>query len=121
MGVWRFEALHDHLNSPRDVAVFLDRLRAYSEKERTVVKYSLSGTLSLDQYAFLQRELAAMSPAFAALYERRRLMDLQVAPTKEDLESLDLSGYARSALQELIENRETDALNLLFRLAKREA
>lgn len=96
----------------------MDSLRELDDKERTVVKYSLSGTISLTARQRLEHGLDQLQPVFAALYERHRVMDLATSPSEDELADLGLSGFAQSALEELIDAGEQDATNLLFRLAR---
>ena len=107
----------------------LDQLEAYPEKSRTVVKYSIAGTLGLEATRELEEGLAAKENVFGALYERERLMDLHLEPSDEELTDLPLSGYARDAMSTLLEMASVptdpegaasarDAVNLLFRLSK---
>ncbi|WP_051866871.1 metallophosphoesterase family protein [Corynebacterium atypicum] len=118
VGQWRFQAVHSDLAGDEDVDGFLDSLRELDDKERTVVKYSLSGTISLTARQRLEHGLDQLQPVFAALYERHRVMDLATSPSEDELADLGLSGFAQSALEELIDAGEQDATNLLFRLAR---
>ena len=123
VGTWTFEARFWEVNDADDVAAVIDDLKAYPAKDRTVIKYALSGTLGLEATRTLQRELDELEPVFAALYERERLMSLHLEPDEEELENLPLTGYAKEAMRELIgvagdEATARDAVNLLFRLSK---
>ncbi|AWB82137.1 DNA repair exonuclease [Corynebacterium yudongzhengii] len=122
MGRWTFEALADDLYDRADVDAFLARLDAYPEKTTTVIKYALTGTLSLSDTRYLHEELSRRADVFGALYERVRLMNLHLQPGEEEIEDLELGGVAGAALQELLDDREQpgrqDAINLLFRLAQ---
>ena len=59
---------------------------------------------------------------FAALYERVRTHNLAVEPTEEDLDSVDLKGYARGAFDELRDGAsegdavDAQALKILYRM-----
>lgn len=126
-GTWAFEARAWEVADTADVDALLSQLRAYPAKDRTVIKYALSGTLGLEATATLQRELEALEPVFAALYPRERLMSLHLEPGAEEMENLPLTGYAREAMRELVElaaapgadtHAAKDAVNLLFRLSK---
>lgn len=65
---------------------------------------------------------------FASLKPRQRVMDLHLAPEDDELASLSLTGFAASALNELMEDIQSDpksvsrdAANLLFRLTRKDA
>ena len=129
VGEWTFDALHFEVADSADVKDLLDLLEAYSEKSRTVVKYSIVGTLGLEATRELEEGLAAKENVFGALYERKRLMDLHLEPSEEELANLPLNGYASDAMSDLLamsagsagpDHTEAarDAVNLLFRLSK---
>ncbi|GAB2507779.1 exonuclease subunit SbcD [Corynebacterium atrinae] len=123
IGEWTFEALDRELASAADVAEFLAALDAYPHKDRTVIKYGLRGTLTMTDTRQLETGVAARTPVFAALYERERLTDLHVEPGEEELADLGLSGFAATALTELVSTADEDptardAVNLLFRLSQ---
>ena len=113
----------------------LDELRAYEHKDRTVVRYSITGTLGLEDTARLERGIGELAHIFAALYEHERYMGLYLQPSDEELADLPLTGYAREAMAELAaaasagaaagtgagasaDPAARDALNLLFRLTE---
>ena len=106
---------------------FLSQLRAYENKDRTVIKYGLTGTLSLTAQRALESGLDELTDIFAALYPRERLMDLVTEPDPDELDNLGLTGFAASALEELVEDMSAgdlearDATNLLFRLTAKGA
>lgn len=122
VGQWTFNALAADLTNAADVADFLAQVDAYPDKATTVIKYALRGTLGLADHRRLTQGLAELGPAFAALYERDRLMDLHLEPGDEEIDALDLSGYTATAVDELVQRRTEpaakDALNLLFRLSQ---
>lgn len=124
VGTWTFEARFWEVASSEDVAEVIAELKAYPEKDRTVIKFALSGTLGLEDTRTLERELAELEPVFAALYPRERLMSLHLEPDDEEMENLPLTGFAGDAMRELIgqaagDNATArDAVNLLFRLSK---
>lgn len=131
VGEWTFEELAWEVAGPEDVDLILDQLRAYPHKDRTVIRYSITGTLGLEDTARLERGITKLSHAFAALYEHERYMGLYLQPSDEELANLPLSGYAREAMAELAAAASApslpgeasdpvvrDALNLLFRLSE---
>ncbi|AGF72196.1 metallophosphoesterase family protein [Corynebacterium halotolerans] len=123
VGQWVFEALTREVSSLEDVEEFLDTLRAYERKATTVLKYALRGTLDMTATRRLEAGLEELEPVFASLRPRERLMDLHLEPGAEELASLDIAGFAASAMEDLIGRAEQepvarDAVNLLFRLTK---
>lgn len=121
VGSWTFEALDEELNSSEDVDAFLARLRAYPDKSVVAIKYGLQGTLDLESMQALEAGLAELEHVFASLKPRDRRMELVVAPTEDDLANLDITGYARAALKELMESEDPaadTAVRLMFRLAQ---
>ncbi|SMG28898.1 DNA repair exonuclease SbcCD nuclease subunit [Corynebacterium pollutisoli] len=123
VGQWTFEALDRELMGEGDVAEFLAALDAYPDKQRTVIKYGLRGTLDMSATRALEEGLEARRPVFAALFERGRLTDLHLEPGVEELDALGVSGFADAALKELVAAAGTDptardAVNLFFRLAR---
>ncbi|MGP9724646.1 metallophosphoesterase family protein [Corynebacterium sp. AOP40-9SA-29] len=122
-GRWRFQALSAHINGPQDVEEWIARLEEMTEKRTTVVKYALTGSVDLATAAVLDEEMERVRPAFAALYERQRLMDLHVVPGDEELAGADWPGVVGVAARELADRGahedETaqDALRLLYRLS----
>ncbi|WP_342319536.1 metallophosphoesterase family protein [Corynebacterium mayonis] len=122
VGTWVFDALHWEVTEDADVDRILEQLQAYPDKARTVVKYSIDGTLGLAATQRLEQGIADVEPVFAALYERDRLMNLHLEPSEEELADLPLSGFARATLDELLSTADSqpsrDAINLLFRLSK---
>ena len=126
VGEWTFDALHFEVADTADVDALLAQLESYPEKARTVIKYSIAGTLGLEATRALEEGIAAKENVFGALYERDRLMDLHLEPDDEELANLPLTGYARDAMSSLLEmsagpagaESARDAVNLLFRLSK---
>lgn len=122
-GRWSFLALTAQINSREDVAEWINRLEDIRDKRTTVVKYALAGSVDLATAAVLDEELDRIAPAFAALYPRRRLMDLHVVPGDEELADADWPGVVGAAARGLAERAShddadaRDALRLLYRLS----
>ncbi|MHB8219520.1 MAG: metallophosphoesterase family protein [Acidimicrobiales bacterium] len=129
VGTWTFVRqrfdLHDH-DGIRQVKRFLDER---AEKQRTIVKLSLVGQLSLADMAELTAELEHASELFGALERWKRHSDLVVLPDEHDFDGFGLSGYGRDALDELRRigsgtgeeaSVAQGALGLLFRLSSGE-
>lgn len=122
IGTWTFEAITRHVDGTADVESFVEELEAYPDKPHTVIKYALIGAASLADHDYLATSLERLTPQFATLYERERLHDLAVEPTAEDMDAVELRGYARGAFDELREGArlgdgvDAQALKILYRL-----
>jgi DNA repair exonuclease SbcCD nuclease subunit len=123
VGHWRFLRQRFEL-SDETVSDLETWLTAVPDKQRTVVKLSLVGALTLHGFAHIERILDMNSDLFAALERWERHTELVVLPDSGELDALDLSGFAQRTLLELIENDAEgvgdpvarDAIALLYRL-----
>lgn len=126
IGKWTFHALSREISSSADAEEFLETLRAYPDKSRTVIKYGLQGTISLEINRQLEEGLASLEDVFASLKPRERTTDLVLEPGAEEIDQMALSGYAAEVALELVDavsqnpgsEVDRDALNLLFRLSR---
>lgn len=127
VGTWRFLEGRLDVNGPEDIAALSEWLNVCPNKERTILRLGLVGSLSVTDKARLDGLLEDYEDHFASLRIRRRHTDLAVLPDALDAEHVGLSGYARSTWEELAsaaarggdEGRlAADALALLFRLAE---
>lgn len=126
VATWRFEEHRRELHGPSDVTA-LDRwLSALPAKDRTVVRLTLHGGLGLDDHAHLLDVLDHHRDLLAALQRWHKMSDLVVLPSAEDLDQLELHGFAARACDELRAAATgrgpeaavaADALALLHRLA----
>jgi DNA repair exonuclease SbcCD nuclease subunit len=118
VGRWSFVKRKWLLAGRADVDALGLWLDEIPNKDCTVLKLRLKGTLGLAERAALDRALADAAAVFAGL-ERRD--DLSIAPDEADLAALGLSGFARATLDELAARKGDeaagDALALLYRLA----
>ncbi len=128
VGVWKFVRKTRELTGDADIDALADWFSDMDGKDRTILKLGLAGQLSLAQRARLDELLDRYEVVFAALENWGRRSDLVVLPDDADLSRLDLSGFAREALQDLSEQATQgeqsqtarDALALLHRLAAAE-
>jgi len=123
---WTYHRLIVDLASVADVdglAADLDRLPA---KDRTILRLGFRGTVGLATRARLDALLADLADRFAAVTDWEAGSDLLVVPDDHDLAALDVSGFARAALDRLVAAAGSatpeavtarDALALLHRLA----
>ncbi len=122
VGAWRFVAHDARLDSAADVDDLERWLREQPVKERTAVWLSLTGTLTVAEKARLDALLDDAGTLYALLDLWERHTDLAVLPADGDMDELALSGFAREAVDELVERSADepaarDALSLLYRLA----
>jgi DNA repair exonuclease SbcCD nuclease subunit len=124
VGTWRFLRHDWDLTGDADIDALEAWLSGLDDKERTIVKVSLVGQVSLAQKARLDDLLDHHSDLLAALETWERRSDLVVLPDAADLDDLQLSGFAQEALRDLHELAGSgeqaecarDALALLYRL-----
>ena len=124
---WNFVARHQHMNSPEDIAQLSQWLEQIPNKQRTAIKISFEGSIDLTTAASLDKTMDDAGLLFASLKIRERLTQLHVVPSTADEDDVSLSGYARSAWQDLQQSAQSgdpvaeDALRLLFRLNQNSA
>jgi DNA repair exonuclease SbcCD nuclease subunit len=101
IGTWQFLLHHAELAGPDDV----DRLGAWlasiARPDRSIVKLSMVGQLSIAQKAALDSVLDHHEALLAALEIWDRRSDLVVLPDDADEAALHLSGFARDAARDL--------------------
>jgi len=125
IGQWKFWYRERvDINSADDIEAFRKTLEALENKERTIAKVNLIGSISLAQEAALRQSIEIASQVFASF----QLIDkeLIVSPNGADFSNLNLSGFAGAAVDQLIhaalsEGPQKDAahnaLMLVMRLA----
>lgn len=129
VGQWRFLSDERELTGEEDLDDLEEWLDSLDSKERTIVKLAVIGQVSLAQKARLDRLLDHHSVILAALETWERRSELAVVPDDTDLDKLELSGFAREAVDDLSELAESgeqavtarDALALLHRLVGAES
>ena len=128
VGTWVFRSSERDLTSDAEIDALQEWLASLEDKERTIVKLSLVGQVSIAQKARLDRLLDGFDDLLAALQRWERRSDLVVVPDESDIESLGLSGFAHDALSDLQDVAQStdesaavtasDALALLHRLVR---
>jgi DNA repair exonuclease SbcCD nuclease subunit len=131
VGHWRFVTLHRQVDTSRDVADLDMNLDLMAEKDRTVVRLALTGSLTVTDRAALDACLDRYARLFAWLGLWEHHTDLAVIPADGEFTDLGIGGFAAAAVDELVATaREGDAesavdaqaaLALLLRLADRGA
>jgi DNA repair exonuclease SbcCD nuclease subunit len=98
------------------------------DKERTVVRLGLSGTLTVTDKAALDACLDKYVRLFAALGPWDKQTDIAVIPVDGEFDDLGIGGFAAAAVDELVRTARADgedaddaraALALLLRLVDR--
>lgn len=131
VGRWRFVTLHRQVDTSRDIADLDVNLDLMTDKDRTVVRLALTGSLTVADRAALDACLDRYARLFAHLRTWDRHTDLAVVPADGEFTDLGIGGFAAAAVDELVVTaREGDAasaadaqaaLALLLRLADRGA
>ncbi|MGX9787190.1 metallophosphoesterase family protein [Mycobacterium sp. MMS18-G62] len=128
VGTWRFISLHRSVDNSRDVADLDINLDLMPDKERTVVRLGLSGSLTVTNKATLDACLDKYARLFAALVPWDKRTDIAVIPADGEFDDLGIGGFAASAVDELVATARSEgddaddaraALALLLRLVDR--
>ncbi|MDQ3646078.1 MAG: metallophosphoesterase [Actinomycetota bacterium] len=123
VGEWRFVRATFDLRSEADVVDVSAWFEAVVDKDRTVAKVVFTGEVSLRVKARLDAVIEDVREVFAAVEVIERDADLVVLPDRLDLENFQLTGFARTSADQLLEQARgghdtaTDALALLYRLS----
>ena len=124
IGTWRFLRRDWQLSSDKDIETLEEWLSGLEDKDRTIVKVSMVGQVSVAQKARLDELLEHHADLLAAIETWGRHSELVVIPDDADLDHFGLSGFASDALAELHmmagQGEQApvarDALALLYRL-----
>jgi len=125
IGQWRFVEQEFEINAADDVEALRELLEAVENKERTVFRLNLVGSLTLSLHNALQAHLLDAKDVFG-LFDIRDDA-LLVVPDDTDFADLSFSGFADTTVQRLRAkiatggdegNTARDALMLLLRLAR---
>ena len=128
VGNWRFVTLRRSADSSRDVADLDINLDLMPDKERTVVRLSLTGSLTVTDKATLDACLDKYARLFASLVLWEKQTDIAVVPADGEFDDLGIGGFAAAAVDELVITARSDAedaddaraaLALLLRLVDR--
>lgn len=129
-GVWRFQVHEARVSTADDVEALSRHLEAMTDKERTILKLGLVGSLGIQAHARLEAVEEHARDLFAALVRSGSRSELLVLPEGADFENLTLAGFAATAVDKLRAQAQgqgperepaTDALALLVRLLGRAA
>ncbi|MFN8520421.1 MAG: exonuclease SbcCD subunit D [Chloroflexota bacterium] len=126
VGTWEFVSRTLELASgsgPDELQALLDAL---PDKDRTVVRLTLQGVVSLTDHARLQRTIEDAREVFGSIEAWEATSSLHVRPDDDDFADLGLSGFASATVERLRgmaaatgddADVARDALSLLVRLA----
>lgn len=127
VGSWRFMSLRHAVDNRRDVADLDINLDQMPDKERTVIRLGLTGTLTVTDRAALEACLDRYARLFAALVPWDKQTDIAVMPADGEFDNLGIGGFAAAAVDELVATARSAgedaedaraALGLLLRLAE---
>lgn len=131
VGCWRFVTMRRQVDTRRDIADLDLNLDLMTDKDRTVVRLALTGSLTVTDRAALDACLDKYARLFAWLGLWERHTNVAVIPADGEFSDLGIGGFAAAAVEELVETaREEDsaaagdaqaALALLLRLTDRGA
>jgi DNA repair exonuclease SbcCD nuclease subunit len=100
IGIWRFiERDRVDLNTAEDVEALRKSLEEIENKERTVIRLSFVGSLSLTLNGALQNHILTAKDVFGALEVRDE--ELLTLPDDADFSNLGFSGFADVTVQRL--------------------
>jgi DNA repair exonuclease SbcCD nuclease subunit len=125
VGTWRFVTLRRPVDDTRDIADLDLNLDMLPDKDRTVVRLALTGTLTVTERAALDACLDKYSRLFAWVGLWEKQSDIAVVPADGEFTDLGIGGFAASAVEELVAVAQQDdesagdaqaALALLLRL-----
>lgn len=127
LGAWRFMSLRHSVDNSRDVADLDINLDQMPDKERTVIRLGLTGSLTVTDRAALDTCLDRYARLFAALVPWDKQTDIAVMPADGEFDDLGIGGFAAAAVEELVGTARSAgddaedaraALALLLRLAE---
>ncbi|HXB87922.1 exonuclease SbcCD subunit D [Mycobacterium sp.] len=126
VGRWRFVTLRRQVDNSRDIADLDLNLDLMPDKDRTVLRLAMIGSLTVTDRAALDACLDKYSRLFASLRVWDSHSDLAVIPADGEFTDLGIGGFAAAAVEELVETARTGdaetagdaqaALALLLRL-----
>lgn len=102
VGTWRFLTLRRPVDNSRDIADLDLNLDLLPDKDRTVIRLGLTGTLTVTERAALDSCLDKYSRLFAWVGLWDRQTDIAVVPTDSEFTELGFGGFAASAVDELV-------------------
>ena len=127
VSTWEFRQERFDINQRSDLERLGRWLQRQPAKERTVLRLSFVGTVSIQVRAELEATLDEANEVFAGVQVQQSRTELAVMPEDGDFSDLGLSGFAAAACDQLRrraaegDEAAADALSLLFRLVRASA
>ena len=130
VGEWRFLEERAEVSSTEEIEALARHLESLADKERTILRLGLRGTLTLRQRARLDEIVDHAGDLLAAVIRSESSSELAVLPDDSDFTDLTLAGFAAAAVEKLRSQAAAngtdatvarDALALLLRLVGRRA
>jgi len=130
VGTWRFVATDFVLDDTQSLGDLCDSVRSMESKGRTIARLSLTGVVSVSEYATLQAFIEEQRETFGSVEIWDSTSRLIVRPEDDDFSDLALRGFAKNAVERLRSMANSDgpeamaardALAILVRLADRTA
>jgi DNA repair exonuclease SbcCD nuclease subunit len=124
VGAWHMVDHRVELFDEESITALEDWFAELPDKERTYIRLAGDGSLSLPLLARLDTIIDAQGEVFASVERWVKFWTVRPAPDAADLESLQLSGPARAAMEELRQalaggdEGAGAALSLMHRLAR---
>lgn len=124
VGAWRMVDHRVELFDEESIQALENWFAELPDKERTYVRLAGDGSLALPLLSRLDAMIDAQGEVFASVERWAKFWTVRPAPDAADLESLQLSGPARAAMEELrqaLAGGDEDAgaaLSLMHRLAR---
>src|ERR1700730_14453085 len=103
VGRWRFSTLSRQVDNSRDIADLDLNLDLMPDKDRTVLRLALIGSLTVTDRASLDACLDKYSRLFASLRVWDSHSELAVIPADGEFSDLGIGGFAAAAVEELVE------------------
>lgn len=103
VGRWRFVTLRRQVDNSRDIADLDMNLDLLADKDRTVARLALIGSLTVTDRAALDACLDKYSRLFASLRVWDSHSDLAVIAADGEFSDLGIGGFAAAAVEELVQ------------------
>jgi len=101
LGTWHFVSETIEFDAETGPEALRERLDSLPSKDRSIVRLTELGVLSLTQYTYLQKVIEEAREVFGAIEDFEPTSSLLVRPEDDDFADLALSGFAKNAVDRL--------------------